>query len=112
MLNTGAFLSTIEMLGNEKQVQYWQNQVLNGKVIGGYGQTELGHGSDVKGLETTATYNEAKRTWTINSPTITSGKFWPGLLGHFSTHFVVQAKTFVKGQKLGNQTFVLPIRNM
>jgi len=50
MLNTGAFLTTIELLGTEKQVQYWQSQVLGGKVVGGYGQTEVGHGSDVKGL--------------------------------------------------------------
>ena len=50
MLNTGAFLSTIELLGDEKQVKYWQDQVLKGKAVGGYGQTEVGHGSDVKNL--------------------------------------------------------------
>ncbi len=110
MLNTGAFLSTIELLGDEQQVKYWQEQVLRGKAVGGYGQTEVGHGSDVKNLETTATYNLESKTWTINSPKITSAKFWPGLLGHYSTHLVVQAKTFVKRQKLGNQTFVLRIR--
>lgn len=42
---------------------------------------------------------------------MTSSKFWPGLLGHFSTHQVIQAKTFVKGKSLGVQTFVLEIRD-
>lgn len=50
VLNTGAFLVTIELLGNEDQVKKWRELVLNGKVMGGYGQTELGHGSNVQML--------------------------------------------------------------
>lgn len=38
-LNTAAFLNTIELLGDEKQAQYWRNLVMNGKAFGGYGQT-------------------------------------------------------------------------
>ena len=36
---------------------------------------------------------------------------WPGLMGIFSTHVVMQAKTYVKDQKLGIQTFVVEIRD-
>lgn len=35
-LNKNAFLSTIQMLGNPQQVQYWEDQVLNGRVIGNF----------------------------------------------------------------------------
>ena len=79
--------------------------------MGGYAQTEIGHGSDVKGLETTATYDENKEVWIMNTPKVTSAKMWVGLLGNFSTHVVLQAKAFVKGQSLGVQTFVIEIRN-
>jgi acyl-CoA oxidase len=55
----------------------------------------------------------------MNSPKVTSSKYWPGLLGIFkflksgmySTHGVVQAKTFVKGKSIGVQTFIVPIRD-
>lgn len=50
ILNTGAFLVSLELLGDEEQVKYWRDQVLGGKVMGAYGQTELGHGSNVKEL--------------------------------------------------------------
>jgi len=47
-LNTGAFLVTIELLGDEEQVKEWREKVFSGKAIGAYGQTEIGHGSNVK----------------------------------------------------------------
>lgn len=102
---------TIELLGNEEQASYWRQEVMSGRVIGGYGQTELGHGSNVKGLETQAVYDPIKQVWIINSPTPTSTKFWPGVLGQFSTHQVIQARAIVNGQNLGIQTFVIEIRN-
>lgn len=110
-LNFNAFLVTIELLGNQEQASYWRQEVMSGRVIGGYGQTELGHGSNVKGLETQAVYDSSKQAWIISSPTPTSAKFWPGVLGQFSTHQVIQAKAIVNGQSLGIQTFVIEIRN-
>ena len=47
----------------------------------------------------------------MNSPTVTSAKFWPGVLGSSGTHSVIQAKTFVKGKSIGIQTFIVPIRD-
>ena len=47
----------------------------------------------------------------MNSPTTTSSKFWPGVLGLGATHSVVQAKTFVKGKFIGVQTFVFELRD-
>jgi len=41
---------SIDLLGDEDQAAYWREQVYSGKVIGSYGQTELGHGSNVKDL--------------------------------------------------------------
>jgi len=110
-LNTNAFLKTIEMLGDEEQVKEWRGKVFGAKVVGCYGQTEIGHGSNVQSLETVAYYDTATKTFTIKSPTSSSAKFWPGLLGNFSTHAVLQAQTFVDGKHIGVQTFVVQIRN-
>jgi len=43
--------------------------------------TELGHGSDVDKLETTATFDPETSQFILNSPTETSMKFWIGSLG-------------------------------
>ena len=40
--------------------------------------TELGHGSNVMGIETTAVYDEAAGEFVINTPTDTASKFWIG----------------------------------
>jgi acyl-CoA oxidase len=47
----------------------------------------------------------------MKSPSVTSAKFWPGVLGLVATHSVVQAKAFVKGKSIGVQTFVIEIRD-
>ena len=62
-------------------------------------------------METRATYDEKSQTFTINSPKVTSAKFWPGVLGMYATHAVLQAKTYVKGKSIGIQTFVFQVRN-
>ncbi len=48
------------------------------QVIGTYAQTELGHGTFVRGLETTATYDIDTQQFVIHSPTLSSTKWWPG----------------------------------
>ena len=110
-LNTNAFLKTIEFLGDEAQVKEWRDKVFGGKAIGCYGQTEIGHGSNVQSLETEAHYDASTKTFTLKSPTSSASKYWPGLLGNFGTHAVLQAQTFVNGKNIGVQTFVIPIRN-
>ena len=48
------------------------------QVIGTYAQTELGHGTFVRGLETTATFDVDTQQFVIHSPTLSSTKWWPG----------------------------------
>ena len=48
------FEATILFCGTEDQKRFWIPLAQSGKVIGAYCQTELGHGTFVKGIETTA----------------------------------------------------------
>jgi acyl-CoA oxidase len=61
----------------------------------------MGHGSNVAGLETTATLDFKTDEFVIHSPTISSTKFWPGELGRFSTHAVVFARLLIEGNDYG-----------
>lgn len=43
--------------------------IVKHKILGCYAQTELGHGSDIVALETTATLDKETDEFVINSPT-------------------------------------------
>lgn len=87
-----AFIPAIELLGSEEQVKKWIPLSRDFKIIGAYVQTELGHGSDVQGLQTTATYDVNTKEFIFNSPTIESIKFWPGSIGKTANHCVIYAR--------------------
>ena len=53
----------------------------NWKIIGCYAQTELGHGSNVAGLETTAELDTSTDEFVLHTPNFKASKFWPGNLG-------------------------------
>lgn len=108
-LNWNAFISTIRMLGTAEQYAEWEKLTFDHRILGAYAQTEVGHGSNVQGLETTATLGADE--FIINSPTASSYKYWPGLMGIYGTHVVAQAQTYVGGKDIGVQTFVIPIRD-
>jgi acyl-CoA oxidase len=93
------------------------HRIKNLQVIGCYAQTELGHGSNVAGLETTATLDKTTLEFVLNSPTISSTKWWPGELGHFANHALVFAKLIIKDDDGEDNTygvipFIVPIRDM
>ena len=69
--------------------------------MGCYAQTELGHGSNVAALETTATLDKSTDEFVINSPTITSAKYWPGDLGRMSSNAVVFARLKIDDNDYG-----------
>ena len=81
------FQPNIVSLCDDEQQAWWLPLCRDWRMIGCYAQTELGHGSNIRALETTATFlpelkgGQKGGSWIINSPTLTSGKFWPGTLG-------------------------------
>ena len=44
-------------MGTEEQVEQFLKKTINYEIVGCYAQTEIGHGSDVRSLETTATFD-------------------------------------------------------
>jgi len=68
------FIPAIKGQGTEEQQQKWLPLAQRMQIIGCYAQTELGHGSNVQGLETTATFDPKTDEFVIHSPTLTSSK--------------------------------------
>lgn len=82
-------MPAIKGQGTEEQQQKWLSLANKMQIIGCYAQTELGHGSNVQGLETTATFDPETDEFVIHSPTQTSSKvskprsFWLSMLSLF-----------------------------
>ena len=60
-----------------------------------------------KGLETTAVFDKVTDEFILNSPTITSTKFWPGELGLFANHAIVFARMIIDEKDYGVQAFIV-----
>jgi acyl-CoA oxidase len=73
---------------------------------------QIGHGSNVRGLETTATYDPATKEFIIHSPTITASKFWIGNAAKHANYAAVFARLILGGKDLGIHCFVVQIRDL
>eukprot|EP00198_Chlamydomonas_reinhardtii_P002617 XP_001691953.1 predicted protein [Chlamydomonas reinhardtii] len=89
---------TIAKLGTA----YHHNKYLPGvddlSLPGCFGMTELGHGSNVMGIETTAVYDAASKEFVINTPNDEASKYWIGGSGQHGKICTVFAQLTVNGQ--------------
>ncbi|KAF3668201.1 hypothetical protein T459_00658 [Capsicum annuum] len=111
-LHWGMFIPAIKGQGTDEQQKKWLPLAQKMQLIGCYAQTELGHGSNVQGLETTATFDPQTDEFVIHSPTLTSSKWWPGGLGKVSTHAVVYARLITDGKDYGINGFIVQLRSL
>ncbi|GAA6050970.1 hypothetical protein JCM3770_005348 [Rhodotorula araucariae] len=116
-LHNSMFLKTLRSQSTEEQMELFTRPAERFEIIGCYAQTELGHGSNVQGLETTATYKPETQTFVINTPGMSSMKWWIGGLGRTADHAVVMAQLYTPDGKNGRLVkrgpfpFVVPLRD-
>ncbi|KAK9843434.1 hypothetical protein WJX81_002331 [Elliptochloris bilobata] len=101
---------TIAKLGTEKHHLAFLPRLDTLDLPGCFGMTELGHGSNVMGIETTAEYDEAAGEFVINTPTNTASKFWIGGAAQHGKVCTVFAQLTVRGKWEGPHVFVVRIR--
>lgn len=113
-VHLGLFLGCIRGNGSPSQMQYWllrKEAAYVKNLYGCFGMTELAHGSNVAGLETTATFDQDADEFVINTPHLGATKWWIGGAAHSATHCTVYARLIVKGKDYGVKTFVVPLRD-
>ncbi|XP_047985323.1 probable peroxisomal acyl-coenzyme A oxidase 1 [Leguminivora glycinivorella] len=105
------FIPTLMGQATVEQQVLWIGRAFNCDIIGTYAQTELGHGTFIRGLETTATYDPDTKEFVLHSPTLTSYKWWPGGLAHTANYCIVVAQLYTKGQCHGIHPFIVQLRD-
>lgn len=105
------FLTTVMGQGSDEQAQFWGQKTLSFEICGSYAQTELGHGSNVRGLQTIAEFDKATDEFVLNTPTLQSIKWWPGCLGKVATHCCLYAQLIIDGKEHGLNVFMLQLRD-
>ncbi|TBU22641.1 peroxisomal oxidase [Dichomitus squalens] len=112
-LHTAAFEPVIRSQGGPTLNAQYGALIAHRGILGCYLQTELGHGTNVAALETTATYLPATREFELHSPTLTASKWWIGALGRTATHGVVQARLILpSGADAGPHLFFVQLRSL
>ncbi|MGM8363479.1 acyl-CoA dehydrogenase family protein [Flavobacterium sp. ARAG 55.4] len=107
----GLWGMSVQSLGTEKHYAKYLKDIGTLKLPGCFAMTETHHGSNVKGLETTATYHHETQTFTIHTPHPKAQKEYIGnaaLHGQMATVF---AKLIIDGTDYGVNAFIVPLRD-
>lgn len=107
----GLWGMSVYFLGTEKHHKKYLRSIGTLELPGCFAMTETGHGSNVKGIETTATYNKTERTFTINTPNELAQKEYIGNAAVHGQMATVFAKLIVDGKDYGVSALVVPLRD-
>lgn len=106
------FRPAIEGSGTIEQIRRYAPDTIMARLIGSFAMTEMGTGSNVPGIETTATFDEKTQEFILNTPSLTATKWWIGGVADVATHTILFARLIVKGEDHGIQMFVVQLRDM
>lgn len=106
----GLFGGSVFWLGTKKHHDKYIKDIGTMALPGCFAMTETGHGSNVRGLEVTATYNKISDEIIIHSPNLQSGKEYIGNALD-SKMAAVFAQLIVEGENHGVHAVLVPLRD-
>ncbi|MBS7253487.1 acyl-CoA dehydrogenase family protein [Flavobacterium branchiicola] len=107
----GLWGMSVQSLGTEKHYAKYLKDIGSLKLPGCFAMTETHHGSNVKGLETTATYNHNDQTFIIHTPNKNAQKEYIGNAAVHGQMATVFAKLIIDDHDYGVNAFVVPLRD-
>ncbi len=106
----GLFGGSIQKLGTKKHHDAYLGKTGKASLLGCFAMTETGHGSNVRGIKTTATYNRTEDSIIIHTPGKNDNKEYIGNALH-STMASVFAQLIVDGKNEGVHAILVPLRD-
>lgn len=106
----GLFGGSVLGLGTKRHHDKYLKKIGTLELAGCFAMTETGHGSNVRGLETTAEYEHSSRSLVIHTPSKLAGKEYIGnaLHGRMASVF---AQLIVDGENHGVHAVLVPMRD-
>ncbi|KAL8138458.1 hypothetical protein V2J09_004459 [Rumex salicifolius] len=101
----------IQFFGTKRHHDKWLKATEDYEVKGCFAMTELGHGSNVRGIETITTYDSSTREFVINTPSESAQKYWIGGAANHATHTIVFSQLNINGKNQGVHAFICQIRD-
>ncbi|MET1036176.1 MAG: acyl-CoA dehydrogenase family protein, partial [Arthrobacter sp.] len=107
----GLFGSAVMHLGTQEHQDKWLPGIMNMEIPGAFAMTEIGHGSDVASIATTATYDAETQEFVVHTPFRGA---WKDYLGNAALHgraATVFAQLITGGVNYGVHCFFVPLRD-
>lgn len=107
----GLFGGSVMGLGTEWHHRTFLPAIGRGELLGCFAMSELGHGSNVRDIETTATYDAATQEFVVHTPHDSAHKEWIGNAANDGRMATVFAQLIVGGVQHGVHALLVPIRD-
>ncbi|XP_027342003.1 acyl-coenzyme A oxidase 3, peroxisomal-like isoform X3 [Abrus precatorius] len=101
----------VQFLGTKRHHDKWLKDTENYVIKGCFAMSELGHGSNVRGIETVTAYDSNTGEFVINTPCESAQKYWIGGAVNHATHTVVFSQLHLNGTNQGVHAFIAQIRD-
>ncbi|XP_038902953.1 acyl-coenzyme A oxidase 3, peroxisomal-like [Benincasa hispida] len=101
----------IQFFGTKRHHDAWLKKTENYAIRGCFAMSELGHGSNVRGIETVTKYDSSTGEFIINTPCESAQKYWIGGAAKHATHAIVFSQLDINGKNEGVHGFIAQIRD-
>ncbi|WP_446664945.1 acyl-CoA dehydrogenase family protein [Flexivirga sp. B27] len=107
----GLFGGAVARLGTQRHHAAYLEDIMTGRLLGCFAMTEVGHGSNVQELETTATYDDSTKEIVIDTPTEGGVKTYIGNAARDGRMAVVFAQLVTAEGSHGVHAVLVPVRD-
>lgn len=107
----GLWGMSVYLLGTEKHHQKYLKDIASLELPGSFAMTETGHGSNVRGIETTATYDHKSSSFVVHTPNEKARKTYIGNAACHAQAATVFSKLIIDGKDHGVCAFIVPLRD-
>lgn len=110
-VHIGLFAGSVYNLGSERHHKEYLGKAISLELPGCFAMTETGHGSNVRDIETTATYDLERQEFVIHTPHLGARKDYIGNAALHAQMATVFAQLEIGEEEYGVHAFLVPIRD-